>query len=196
MNAKFQLYTLVMILIVLVSTGCSAMATSMPTPTSTAVPTSTIVPPTVTPTIEIPTNTPLPPTLAAECSPTDQDAYVFAPGRLQVQSPCIHVVGIVKGAYDSDDGDGIIDLDLDPTFKHFLVPANFTTLFNINGTLHVEIICHAAKSESICAQNPDPLRQPLPKVGQHIWAEGRWVLDWGHTGYAELHPVYRWGVVQ
>jgi len=229
MSARVQLYTLGMMLIVLLSAGCSALATSTPIPTATTVPpTATPIPPTTTltpialtptlmttPTVfagaltvqaystsfaatltAAPTNTPLPPTLAAECSPTDQDAYVYSPGRLQVRSPCIHVIGTVKGAYDANDGDGIIDLDLDPPFKHFLVPANFTTLFNINGTLHVEIICHGAKSVSICTQNPNPLRQPLPKVGQRISAEGRWVLDMGHRGYAELHPVYRWEVIK
>jgi hypothetical protein len=145
------------------------------------------------------TSTPSPTLYPSECNPTDQDAYVYLPSRLEVRSECISVTGIVRGAYVTEDGDAIIDLDLDEPYKKFLVEANFTTLFNINGTLHVEIICFGEPSNPIallvCSSNPDPLRQPLPEVGQHIAVEGRWVLDNGHTGYAEIHPVYRWSVL-
>jgi len=50
-----------------------------------------------------------------------------------------------------------------------------------------------ASAKAACAANPNPLRK-LPKVGQHVWMEGRYVLDLEHDDWAELHPLYRWGV--
>jgi len=43
-----------------------------------------------------------------------------------------------------------------------------------------------------CAVDADPLTQ-LPVIGQHVWLEGRYVLDSNHFYWAELHPPYRWG---
>jgi hypothetical protein len=40
------------------------------------------------------------------------------------------------------------------------------------------------------------VRDPLPKVGQRISAEGRLVQDLFHEDIAELHPLYRWAVVK
>jgi len=30
-------------------------------------------------------------------------------------------------------------------------------------------------------------------VGAHVWMEGRYVADSEHGGWAELHPLHRWG---
>jgi hypothetical protein len=29
-------------------------------------------------------------------------------------------------------------------------------------------------------------------VGDKVWMEGRYVFDLDHSGWAELHPLYRW----
>jgi hypothetical protein len=95
------------------------------------------------------------------------------------------------------DGDGIIDLELDEPDRHYLTPGSFKVL---DGYLHLEIPCYGkppyveALATSTCANNPNPLREPLPAVGQRIWAEGRWVQDTFHEDIAELHPLYRWAV--
>ena len=46
----------------------------------------------------------------------------------------------------------------------------------------------------LCASDPDPYSDPFPKVGDHIWVEGRYVLDLWHHSHAELHPLYRLGI--
>lgn len=150
-----------------------------------------------------PTLTPMPTSLPPQCTPTDQDAYVFWPTRFKIMSPCIAVQGVVRRSYlNAPDGDWIIDVDLDQPYKKYLVPANFTDLHGVRGALHVEAVCEAAPTEEfasdVCAKNPSPLPKPMPRSGQHVWMQGRWVLDnpWTGTGWAELHPLYRWGVIE
>jgi hypothetical protein len=113
-------------------------------------------------------------------------------------APCIRVSGVVQRAYvGAYDGDGIIDLELDEPYRHYLLPGNFKLL---DGYLHLEIVCYGPPpytedaATTLCAQNPSPLRDPLPAIGQRIWAEGRWAQDTNHEDIAELHPLYRWGV--
>ncbi len=89
------------------------------------------------------------------------------------------------------DGDRHIPLRLDPGFEQLLVPGNAAQ----GGNLLLEAICVDVPTQpnaiAACRADPDPLRI-LPSVGQHIWAEGRWVIDLLH-GWAEFHPLYRWG---
>jgi hypothetical protein len=60
----------------------------------------------------------------------------------------------------------------------------------------VEPICVRSVSQTdaieACAADPDPMTA-LPRVGDHVWMEGRYVLDLEHDSWAELHPLYRWG---
>ena len=136
----------------------------------------------------------------AECQANDQDQYVFSPERLIELSPCIRVAGTVKSvAPGVEDGDGFIDLAVDPPYTY---TTNWMNNVNTHGFLHMETICYVtprpdekAPSET-CARDPDPYRGELPEEGQQIWAEGRWVLDIAHGGHAELHPLYRWGVLK
>ncbi len=143
-----------------------------------------------------PRPTPIPP----ECVPNDQDKYVYNPSRLQVISPCVRVSGAVKSVFvpsNGEDGDASFQLDLDEPFQRYL---NEASRKYQNGHMHVEIICYVKPSFFstplaffVCPQDPNPYRGPLPSIEQHIWAEGRLVLDMGHAGWAELHPLYRWG---
>ncbi len=139
------------------------------------------------------------PSFASECEPNDQDRYVYRPSRLQVLSECIHVTGTVKAVYlpgPDDDGDVGIQLAVDSPFEGLLNEANRKYQ---NGYLHVESVCYSPPAwwniSTIisCAVDPDPYRGPFPPVGQRVWMEGKWVLDNGHEGWAELHPLYRWG---
>ena len=47
----------------------------------------------------------------------------------------------------------------------------------------------------LCASDPDPYLGPFPREGDHVWMEGRHVLDLQHSSQAELHPLYRWGII-
>jgi hypothetical protein len=135
-------------------------------------------------------NTTVPP---AQCSPSDQDQFVYHPSRLKVLQSCIHVTGIVAAIHIENDGDRHLQVTLDPQFQDLLRPAN---RFEDN-RLVVEPVCVSLPLQpdamDTCVADADPL-QALPQVGQHVWMEGRYALDLEHGSWAELHPLYRWGV--
>ena len=127
------------------------------------------------------------------CLPTDQDRYVYHPARLAVKTACLRVSGVIDAIRREADGDLHILLRLDAPYRHLLQPANAGEEL---GDLVVEPICVHTVSQSDavapCAADPDPL-QNLPHTGMRVWIEGRYVLDLDHGGWAELHPLYRWG---
>lgn len=63
----------------------------------------------------------------------------------------------------------------------------------------IEPVCVRAVTQDdaidTCLGDHDPLAGPMPAVGQHVWMEGRYVLDSEHGSWAELHPLYRWGPI-
>jgi hypothetical protein len=136
-----------------------------------------------------------PTTLTKKCQSTDQDRDVYHPARLQVLAPCLRVSGTVAAVRHEADGDRHILLALDPQFSNLLRPANQGVEL---GDLVVEPVCVGrvtqADAIAICAADPDPLNA-LPTVGMRVWMEGRYVLDLQHGGWAELHPLYRWGLL-
>lgn len=129
------------------------------------------------------------------CVPTDQDQYIYHPQRLEVRSACIHVSGVVEAVRHEADGDLHILLALDPQYANLLTPANEGVEL---GDLVVEPVCvkgvTQADAIAVCAADADPLPPPYPSVGDRVWMEGRYVLDLEHDGWAELHPLYRWGL--
>lgn len=138
----------------------------------------------------------------AECAPNDQDRYTYSPHRFLTLSPCLHVTGVVSSLFiGAADGDAFFDLVVDPPFRNLLNAMNER---NTGGGLHIESVCYVdVKLEDdnlpayyTCRMDPDPYRGVMPKVGDHIWAEGRWLWDMNHGGHAELHPLYRWGKLQ
>ncbi len=138
------------------------------------------------------------PLRAANCVPNDQDAYVYSPERLLTLSLCLRVTGVVMNLEsDANDGDAFFDLNVDPPYGDLLNAMNSR---NTGGYFHLEIPCYANPTDFIPAQvcpiDPDPYRGALPKIGQRIWAEGRWVWDLNHGGHAELHPLYRWSEIE
>lgn len=137
------------------------------------------------------------PTTPTTCQPTDQDQYVYNPGRLAVQLSCLYVVGTVDFIRVEADGDYHIGLKLDPAYQQYVNSCNSTCVGGAeHGDLVVEPVCVNPVTQtdavSTCASDPDPITN-IPSIGQHVWMEGRYVLDNGHGGWAELHPLFRWG---
>lgn len=130
---------------------------------------------------------------AVACIPTAQDQYVYNPARLDVAEPCIRVSGVVAEVRTEADGDLHILLALDSVYAYLLTPANQGVE---RGDLVVEPVCVRAVTQldaiEVCAADPDPLTV-LPRQGDYVWMEGRYVYDLEHGGWAELHPLYRWG---
>ena len=162
-------------------------------------PTPILLPTFIPTTISTPTNaiaaletdTPIIP-VTGNCDPGDQAPYVYSPDRLKVLADCIHVTGIVEEIRKEADGDLHILLKVDPQYTYLLTLANS----NERGDLVVEPICvnQPTQADAIlpCSGDPDPLNN-LPSVGQHVWMEGRYVTDSDHGGWAEIHPLSRWG---
>jgi len=130
---------------------------------------------------------------AAGCIPTDQDQYIYHPSRLEVAAPCIRVSGVVAEVRTEADGDLHILLALDAAYAQLLTPANQGVE---RGDLVIEPVCVRAVTQAdaieVCAADPDPMTT-LPRQGDYVWMEGRYVFDLEHSGWAELHPLYRWG---
>ena len=132
------------------------------------------------------------PANAQPCAPGDQDPHVYRPARLQSVAPCLRVTGTVVSSSVETDGDIHLNVRLDDPYRGLLVVGNDFE----NGNLIVEPVCQipplAADAIRVCAADQAPLGPPA--VGQHVWLEGRYVLDLQHHAWAELHPLYRWGV--
>ena len=100
------------------------------------------------------------------CSPSDQDRHVYDPDRLQ-----------------------------DPAYRELLTPGNDAD--ETGGSLDIEAVCTIPPPEpivyAVCAGDPHPVPGPYPGVGEHVWMEGRYILDLTHDAHAELHPLYRFG---
>ena len=126
------------------------------------------------------------------CAAGDQDPYTYRPARLKALLPCIRVVGTVVSSEIEQDGDIHINVRLDDAYRDVLVAGNDAE----DGNLIVEPVCQfpplQADAIRVCAADPAPLGS-VPAVGDHVWLEGRYVLDLQHHSWAELHPLYRWG---
>ena len=129
------------------------------------------------------------------CQAGDQDAYTYRPERLQLLHACLRVTGTVVASSAEADGDVHINVRLDPLYRTLLNAGNDFE----DGNLIVEPVCQfpplQAEAIHACAADPDPLAGGLPAVGDHVWLEGRYILDLQHHAWAELHPLYRWGRV-
>ena len=165
--------------------------------------TATMCPPVTRPT-NIPTSAPSPaPAPSATpagtgapgaCFPTDQDQYVYNPNRLTVLQACVHMTGTVAAIRTEADGDEHILIKPDPAYASLVNAANSGLEL---GDLVNEPVCinpvTQADAVATCGGDKDPLSMAGLAVGQHVWFEGRYVNDGAHGGWAELHPVYRWG---
>jgi hypothetical protein len=110
-----------------------------------------------------------------------------------VLAACIHVTGVVQFAGEHQpDGDLTFDVKLDAPYRHI---TNESARIIRRGAIHVEVVCTELSGAGAdpCANDSHPLQGPFPALGQHVWLEGRLVLDASHGYYTELHPLYRWG---
>lgn len=144
-----------------------------------------------------PTMTPTAATPGAMCAPTDQDRYVYQPTRLKVLRACVYIAGTVQEVErDGVDGDITLLVRPDPPYEGLLTDRNREAQ---HGDLVVEPVCLLQPLQpaaiSLCASDPAPYSGPLPPAGTHVWMEGRYVLDLNHGSWAELHPLYRAGVL-
>lgn len=130
------------------------------------------------------------------CVAGDQDRYVYDPRRLQVLRPCVRMSGVVDAIETDGDGDLVFSVRPDPPYQGLLTAANRQYE---QGDLIVEAVCTSQPLQPNvlvpCAGDTDPYAGPFPAVGAHVWMEGRYVLDLHHEGHAELHPLYRAGVI-
>lgn len=167
--------------------GLTWAVTSKPRPEPTPRPTASIL---AAPTLTA--SAPLPTPSASSCLPSDQDQYVYNPQRLKVLQPCIHVTGTIAAIRTEADGDYHVLLALDPQYASLLTAANANEL----GDLVVEPVCEhgvtQADAVAICATDHDPVKLGFV-VGEHVWMEGRYVLDLDHGGWAEIHALSAWG---
>jgi hypothetical protein len=128
------------------------------------------------------------------CQAGDQDPFAYRPARLQLLHACLRITGTIVSRSVESDGDVHINVRLDPQYQGVLVDGNQFE----DGYLIVEPVCQYApllgEAIRVCAADPDPLAGPLPAVGDHVWMEGRYILDLQHHAWAELHPLYRWGL--
>jgi hypothetical protein len=129
------------------------------------------------------------------CKPGDQWPYVHDPSRLARIAPCLRVKGRLVARIPMPDGDIHLLIHVDAPYAYLLNRANLRFQ---HGDLVVESVCvnrpATARIRPLCARDPDPIRR-LPAIGQHVWIDGAAVLDDGHVGWVELHPLYRWGLV-
>lgn len=136
-------------------------------------------------------------TPSGACAPTDQDRYVYQPTRLQVLQACVHISGTVDAVErDGVDGDITLLVRPDPPYEHLLTARNRDAQ---HGDLVVEPVCMLQAllpdALALCASDPAPYAGPIPPPGTRVWMEGRYVLDLGHGAWAELHPLYRAGLL-
>jgi len=134
------------------------------------------------------------PTGIETCAPSDQEQYTYRPARLQFIAACIRVVGTIVETDGEQDGDIHINVRLDDAYRAVLNQGNDFE----GGNLIVEPVCQIpplqADAMRVCAADATPLGS-LPAIGDHVWLEGRYILDLQHHSWAELHPLYRWGRV-
>ncbi len=133
---------------------------------------------------------------AAVCVPGDQDADVYHPARLVVITACLRVTGTIYSSKAEPDGDLHIRLTVDPPYANLINPVNGSGQL---GKLVIEPVCEhkvtQADAVATCAADADPINVSGLTVGAHVWMEGRYVTDMQHGGWAELHPLYRWGLL-
>jgi hypothetical protein len=107
-----------------------------------------------------------------------------------------YLTGLVLFTHRNGDGDWHVNVLVDPPFRNLLVPANYKNTCSSGscgpgsyGGLPV-MIC-----EIVPTSRWAPSPTAIPAIGQRIWIAGTYILDIGHLGWAELHPVYSWHLI-
>lgn len=118
--------------------------------------------------------------------------YVYKPGRLEILNPCIRVTGEITNVRVAADGDYHVNLRLDSPYRHLL---NDWNTRRQNGDLVLEPVCqkeaarHKTQAIKACKGFSKSKIMVIPEVGTRVAVVGSYVLDMGHGGWAEIHPV-------
>lgn len=132
---------------------------------------------------------------------------VFAPERLKSVEPCVVVSGTIVKVREARDGDVHIDVRPDYEDKALLNKENKGVLIVEPTCMHDQKKLKEMERENeeedkylrkaalkACNGYKNPIKDRMPKVGQHVIMYGQHVLDVGHTGWAEIHPLSGWEV--
>ena len=107
----------------------------------------------------------------------------FAEQRLTTVATCATIEGVVRETHLSDDGDLIIEVQVDPRAVNDS---------NRNAWLKVEAVCQGhgtqEKHWTACRGYPGP-KFRMPRVGTTVRVTGRYVVDRSHGGHMEIHPL-------
>lgn len=115
--------------------------------------------------------------------------HVYSQKRLVIQAPCVTVRGTVTKARYALDGDAIVIVTLDPEYVRLSNERNHEGYGK--DTLELEIVCrHPVFKFFLFRCWTCTNKIPVPRVGDHVEADGIYVLDTRH-GHMELHPVTR-----
>jgi hypothetical protein len=115
--------------------------------------------------------------------------YVYSPKRFVIQKPCVTLRGIVNSVRFPLDGDAILIVTLDPEYAHLSNEKNREHYGK--DSLELEIVCrHPIWKFFVFRCWTCNNRILVPRVGDHIEADGIYVLDTRHR-HMELHPVTR-----
>ena len=116
--------------------------------------------------------------------------YVYSPERLAIQEPCVTVRGVALEVRHPPDGDAIVYLKLDPEYAHFAKDKNFEGFGK--GVIELEIICKHPVWKFLVFRCWSCINKiPVPRVGDHVEADGVYVEDRDHEQHMEIHPVTR-----
>lgn len=121
--------------------------------------------------------------------------YVYHPSRLKIINDCTSVSGTISSIRVEADGDYHIGLNVDPQYQNLI---NEENIQNQHGNLVLEVICQKpVKQESaikVCSNYSGHI--DIPNIGDHVIVTGPYVLDLQHGGWAEIHPVNKFEIIQ
>lgn len=127
-------------------------------------------------------------TVPGECG-SNWWKYVYSPKRFVIQQSCVTVRATVNAVRYPLDGDAILIVTLDPEYVHLSNEKNREHYGT--DTLELEIVCrHPLFKLFVFRCWTCHNKILVPRVGDHIEADGIYVLDTRH-GHMELHPVTR-----